>query len=86
MNAQESTVPHTLADAFTLQDDPGSSSTELRCRRSESSSRRPQISKRFAAGLGLPGMARRTLGILLLLVTVFLWTGSNFLASVSPPR
>lgn len=31
---------------------------------------------------GLGGIARRTLGICLLLVTVFLWTVSNFLASV----
>jgi hypothetical protein len=37
----------------------------------------------FRARIGLKGIARRTLGILLLLVTVFLWTGSNFLASVS---
>jgi hypothetical protein len=29
------------------------------------------------------GMARKTLGILLLLVTVVLWTASSFLASVS---
>ena len=29
------------------------------------------------------GLARRTLGIVLLLITVFLWTASNFLASVS---
>lgn len=29
------------------------------------------------------GVARRTLGIILLLTTVFLWTVSNFLASVS---
>ncbi|QPG97226.1 hypothetical protein C2857_005988 [Epichloe festucae Fl1] len=33
------------------------------------------------AGLGLGGVARRTLGICLLLVTVLLWTLSNFLAS-----
>ncbi|KAG5926923.1 hypothetical protein E4U42_002799 [Claviceps africana] len=33
------------------------------------------------ANLGLDGVARRTLGICLLLVTVFLWTVSNFLAS-----
>ncbi|KAG6132647.1 hypothetical protein E4U38_003213 [Claviceps purpurea] len=33
------------------------------------------------ASLGLGGVARRTLGICLLLVTVFLWTLSNFLAS-----
>ncbi|KAH0536646.1 hypothetical protein FGG08_006514 [Glutinoglossum americanum] len=31
--------------------------------------------------LGYAGLARRTLGIFLLLVTVFLWTASNFLAS-----
>jgi hypothetical protein len=31
---------------------------------------------------GVARVARRTLGILLLLVTVVLWTGSNFLASV----
>jgi len=31
------------------------------------------------------GVARRTLGIALLLLTVFLWTLSNFLASVSYP-
>ncbi|KAK4137898.1 hypothetical protein BT67DRAFT_372520 [Trichocladium antarcticum] len=31
--------------------------------------------------LGLGGVARRTLGIALLLVVVFLWTGSNFMAS-----
>ncbi|KAJ6438334.1 thiamine-repressible mitochondrial transport protein THI74 [Purpureocillium lavendulum] len=35
----------------------------------------------FRASIGLAGMARRTLGICLLLVTVFLWTLSNFLAS-----
>lgn len=33
--------------------------------------------------LGAWGFARRTLGISLLLLTVFLWTLSNFLASVS---
>ncbi|KAK3378410.1 hypothetical protein B0H63DRAFT_525644 [Podospora didyma] len=33
------------------------------------------------ARLGLQGMARRTLGIILLLMTVILWTVSNFLAS-----
>ncbi|KAH8599842.1 hypothetical protein B0O99DRAFT_475727, partial [Bisporella sp. PMI_857] len=38
-------------------------------------------SKGFKAGLGLHNIARRTLGIFLLLVTVFLWTASNFLAS-----
>lgn len=37
----------------------------------------------FRASAGLQNVARRTLGIILLLVTVVLWTVSNFLASVS---
>ena len=39
----------------------------------------------FRAAVGLDNVARRTLGIFLLLVTVFLWTTSNFLASVGSP-
>ncbi|CZT52015.1 related to integral membrane protein [Rhynchosporium secalis] len=35
----------------------------------------------FRAGVGLGNIARRTLGIFLLLVTVGLWTSSNFLTS-----
>ncbi|KHO00315.1 heme oxygenase-like, multi-helical [Metarhizium album ARSEF 1941] len=35
----------------------------------------------FWAGMGLGGVARRTLGVCLLLLTVFLWTLTNFLAS-----
>ncbi|KAL3957386.1 hypothetical protein ACCO45_007964 [Purpureocillium lilacinum] len=42
----------------------------------------PTVEKRgFRARIGLAGIARRTLGICLLLLTVFLWTLSNFLAS-----
>ncbi|KAK2593709.1 hypothetical protein QQS21_008574 [Conoideocrella luteorostrata] len=41
----------------------------------------PLKAGRFWASVGLGGVARRTLGICLLLVTVFLWTLSNFLAS-----
>lgn len=37
----------------------------------------------FRAGVGLGNVARRTLGMVLLGVTVMLWTSSNFLASVS---
>ena len=37
----------------------------------------------FRAGVGLENVARRTLGIIMLLTTVLLWTTSNFLASVS---
>lgn len=44
------------------------------------------ISKRsLLANIGLGGYARRTLGICLLIVVVFLWTLSNFLASVRGP-
>lgn len=42
----------------------------------------PPKTSNLLAKLGLGGFARRTLGICLLLVTVCLWTVSNFLASV----
>lgn len=42
----------------------------------------PKVSG-FRASTGLQNVARRTLGIILLLITVILWTVSNFLASVS---
>ncbi|KAI6245673.1 hypothetical protein HI914_05927 [Erysiphe necator] len=35
----------------------------------------------FRAGVGLKNVARRTLGIILLIATLILWTSSNFLAS-----
>jgi solute carrier family 35 protein F5 len=38
------------------------------------------------AKLGLGGVARRTLGFALLLLTVFLWTLYNFIASVGAPK
>ncbi|ERS95795.1 hypothetical protein HMPREF1624_07871 [Sporothrix schenckii ATCC 58251] len=41
----------------------------------------PVASAGFRARIGLAGVARRTLGISMLMVTVFLWTASNFLAS-----
>lgn len=50
-------------------------------RRSLSSSRSTLKARGFKASVGLENVARRTLGIFLLLVTVFLWTASNFLAS-----
>jgi hypothetical protein len=37
----------------------------------------------FKKGLGLEKVARRSLGLIMLTITVFLWTSSNFLASVS---
>lgn len=48
------------------------------CHRSPSQSTKGST---LRAKFGLMGVARRTLGIILLLVTVFLWTASNFLAS-----
>ncbi|KAK3984802.1 hypothetical protein QBC44DRAFT_8664 [Cladorrhinum sp. PSN332] len=51
--------------------------------RSRSPSRisKASIAGSLKARLGLGGVARRTLGIILLLAVVFLWTISNFLAS-----
>jgi solute carrier family 35 protein F5 len=43
----------------------------------------PQPAKTLWSRLGLNGLARRTVGMSLLLLTVFLWTLSNFMASVS---
>ncbi|KAM7194797.1 hypothetical protein V8F20_007817 [Naviculisporaceae sp. PSN 640] len=48
---------------------------------SRSGSGNSSLKSGFRAKLGLGGVARRTLGIALLLLTVFLWTLSNFLAS-----
>jgi hypothetical protein len=39
----------------------------------------------FRAKLGLAGVARRTLGLACLMVTVLLWTLYNFMASVRVP-
>lgn len=38
--------------------------------------------KGFRESAGLENIARRTLGIILLLTTVVLWTASNFMSSV----
>ena len=51
-------------------------------RRSQSSQRRP-FKGPLLAKASFAGVARHTLGIILLLTTVVLWTASNFLASVS---
>lgn len=80
MSAQEPLVPPTVAEELRF-------SAELpsvhRRRVSMASSLQPVKPDGFRAGMGLQNMARRTLGIILLLLTVFLWTASNFLASVS---
>ncbi|KAK0383520.1 hypothetical protein NLU13_9431 [Sarocladium strictum] len=41
----------------------------------------PRPAKTILSRLGLNGLARRTIGMALLLLTVFLWTMSNFMAS-----
>lgn len=80
MSAQEPPVPPAIADEFVATLD---MPTDRRQRRSTSSSRAISLKPRgFRAGVGLENVARRTLGIFLLSVTVFLWTASNFLASV----
>jgi len=78
MSAQEPPVPPLLAGDVVTQED---TSSTLHERHSMSSSRSGLKSTGFKAGLGLDMIARRTLGIILILVTVFLWTSSNFLAS-----
>lgn len=73
-------MPVVIADDFSLQDGRSSGQHD---ERSASPVRLLKSSSGFRAGVGLENIARRTLGIILLLVTVFLWTASNFLASVS---
>src|ERR1700684_3088484 len=79
MSAQEPPVPPARSEEFVV---PRRRSSAHHDRPSMSSSRSALKPRGFRAGVGLQNVARRTLGILLLLVTVFLWTSSNFLASV----
>lgn len=80
MSAQVPPVPPPIVDEFIMSRE---TPEEQRERRSMSSARSlPLKPTGFRAGVGLENVARRTLGIFLLLVTVFLWTTSNFLASV----
>ena len=79
MSAQEPVVPLEAAGDFVLSNEVPSTGHD---RRSMSSSRSTRKIIGFKASIGMENVARRTLGIFLLLVTVFLWTASNFLASV----
>jgi solute carrier family 35 protein F5 len=72
-------APPAVAEEFEV---PTPRQSEHLDRLSLSSTRSVLKPKTFRAGVGLENVARRTLGIFLLLVTVFLWTASNFLASV----
>ncbi|PMD41427.1 hypothetical protein L207DRAFT_324526 [Hyaloscypha variabilis F] len=78
MSAQEVPVSSAVAEGFFV---PQRRSSEQHDRLSRSSSRSAVKPRGFRAGMGLQNVARRTLGIFLLFVTVFLWTSSNFLAS-----
>ncbi|RDL39736.1 Multidrug resistance efflux transporter EmrE [Venustampulla echinocandica] len=77
MSAQEPLVPPTMAEELRFSAEQPS----VQRRRVSMASLEPVKSNGFRAGMGLQNMARRTLGIILLLLTVFLWTASNFLAS-----
>jgi hypothetical protein len=79
-------APPSMTEDFTVADDVISVADTHHTRRSGSSCCPSRGGRRFRAGVGLGNVARRTLGIILLLVTVVLWTGSNFLASVSDPH
>jgi solute carrier family 35 protein F5 len=85
MSAQKPPVPVSLAEHFT-SDEPSLSRHSHNTRRSGSSIPSPVKSKGFRADMGLETVARRTLGIVLLFITVLLMTASSFLGSVSPPQ
>ncbi|GAB1314145.1 Vacuolar membrane protein [Madurella fahalii] len=72
---------HSRAGMLTTAADPGRSSRSPCSLARTSDSSRTTASSGMRAKFGLGGIARRTLGITLLLVVVFLWTSSNFLAS-----
>lgn len=76
-------APPSMVEDFTVADEAMPVADTHHTRRSGSSCRPSRSVRGFRAGVGLENVARRTLGIILLLVTVVLWTGSNFLASVS---
>ncbi|TAQ85102.1 hypothetical protein B7494_g6575 [Chlorociboria aeruginascens] len=81
MSAQEPPVPLDLAEHMEVSGQRLSGNHDRRSMSSRTSSRTILKVPGFRAGVGLENMARRTLGILLLLITVVLWTSSNFLAS-----
>lgn len=82
MSGQEF-VQSSMTEDFTISDGLMSVADTHHPRRSLSSCRSVKGARGFQAGVRLGVVSRHTVGIILLLVTVFLWTGSNFLASVS---
>lgn len=92
MTAQISPIPALAApEQFEVESNsaPSPRASENLVRLSISSADAPDFHKNkksrkgLKARMGLENVGRRALGIFLLLVTVFLWTASNFLASVS---
>jgi len=81
MSTQEPPLPPAVAEQLRLSVDTPSITRQRLSLSSQRPSHDPLKPGGFKAGLGLQNVARRTLGIALLLVTVFLWTASNFLAS-----
>jgi hypothetical protein len=79
-------APPSMTEDFTVADEVMSVADTHHTQRSGSFCRPRRGARGFRAGVGLGNVARRTLGIILLLLTVVLWTGSNFLASVSRPH
>lgn len=78
------TAPEAAAEPSISTFDDGDSRAEgSRLSTSSVRSARELAGITFIGKKTIGGVARRTLGIILLLTTVFLWTVSNFLASVS---
>ncbi|OBT82711.1 hypothetical protein VE02_08897 [Pseudogymnoascus sp. 03VT05] len=75
---QPASLP-SVADTYEVEDFSDRASEE-HLERSVPEESSPKVSG-FRASTGLQNVARRTLGIILLLITVILWTVSNFLAS-----
>lgn len=80
MSAQEPPVPLAIANDFTLSD-PATRTSEQHARTSLGELRR-SLEHPVVTMAPTSIIARRTLGIILLMFTVVLWTASNFLASV----
>ncbi|KAH7419013.1 hypothetical protein BKA64DRAFT_699061 [Cadophora sp. MPI-SDFR-AT-0126] len=83
MSAQEPPVPPAVAGDVLSSRDRSVDLHRMQShdRQSLASTAAGKKTQGFRAGVGLGNVARRTLGIFLLLVTVGLWTSSNFLTS-----
>jgi solute carrier family 35 protein F5 len=86
MSDQEPPVTISLAERFTSDEPSLSAPSSHHARRSGSSIRSAAKREGLRAHIGLETVSRRTLGIVLLIITVLLFTASSFLGSVSPPQ